>query len=499
MPKEFNFETDPQEINSDVEAPSHAFLTEMHQLLVRHFSQEELKTLCFNLGIDFDDLDAVGRTHKARELVQYMGRRGRIEELTSIMAAERPNLLSKKNIGQLSFGHLYLPTYHGGVFRDEFYFADNQLYLSFYQNSGATSQAISSFESVDVSQIGPLIGVKPIIDTASKLIRIVSEVWEKLAWFHSKPEEMRRNLWPKSLAYARGDLQDLLMNNLIALRSDKNLQVNKKMLDEAERELFVFRVAFSEDLVNLYNHLVKIEKGCFFELNLASPKSLFLACQNELTEIAKLEEVAGIFSALESQFDIQARSKYLLDAQANFARAACDSLCAVRAAQNYLQYLAGFENARRFTLRLYDGEPSFRGNITDSAITYVSTTPWVPGMMGDLHAHILHKTDEDLWKEAKSKFLLETGSMRPVKHDYYSAVEQLLPEIITAIHAAPRRQNVSREEVFELEKMVKNIDFLKPTSTTDVMNTFDKIQNHRIALRSKFGEIYSRLDEAVLK
>ena len=111
----------------------------------------------------------------------------------------------------------------------------------------------------------------------------------------------------------------------------------------------------------------------------------------------------------------------------------------------------------------------------------------------------LHETEKDLWGEAKSKFILETDSMKPEVHDYYSAIEQFLPEIISAIHQAPYRKNVSREQVFELEKMVRNIEFLKPTSTTDVMSTFDQIQNHRIALRSKFGEIYPRLDEVVLK
>lgn len=73
------------------EPQSAAFLSAIHQLLLAHFDEEELKTLCLNLGLSYDDLSANGRAHKSRELVTYLGRRGRLEELRTAVAAARPH------------------------------------------------------------------------------------------------------------------------------------------------------------------------------------------------------------------------------------------------------------------------------------------------------------------------------------------------------------------------------------------------------------------------
>ena len=56
-------------------------VTELYQLLVAQFSVEELQDLCFRLGVDYESLPPVGKTTKARELVLFMQRRGRLDEL----------------------------------------------------------------------------------------------------------------------------------------------------------------------------------------------------------------------------------------------------------------------------------------------------------------------------------------------------------------------------------------------------------------------------------
>jgi len=68
-------------------------LTRLRQLLTAHFSLEELRTLCFDLeGVEYDDLGGEGRANKARELVAYLDRRGRISELIAICSQRRPNV-----------------------------------------------------------------------------------------------------------------------------------------------------------------------------------------------------------------------------------------------------------------------------------------------------------------------------------------------------------------------------------------------------------------------
>jgi hypothetical protein len=64
--------------------------TRAHEWLAAHFNEQELRTLCFKLGIDYDDLVAQGRENKARELVTYMARRSRLDELIAAIQRERP-------------------------------------------------------------------------------------------------------------------------------------------------------------------------------------------------------------------------------------------------------------------------------------------------------------------------------------------------------------------------------------------------------------------------
>jgi outer membrane protein assembly factor BamB len=64
----------------------------LYTLLTNYFDEEELRTLCFNLNVNYDDLAATGRAGKARELVIYLERRGRLSELILLCQQERPYL-----------------------------------------------------------------------------------------------------------------------------------------------------------------------------------------------------------------------------------------------------------------------------------------------------------------------------------------------------------------------------------------------------------------------
>jgi hypothetical protein len=56
------------------------------------FGEEELKTLCFDLGVDYADLPAEGKSGKARELVQYLDRRNRFLECIEAVRQLRPDV-----------------------------------------------------------------------------------------------------------------------------------------------------------------------------------------------------------------------------------------------------------------------------------------------------------------------------------------------------------------------------------------------------------------------
>jgi hypothetical protein len=67
-------------------------LIEYYRKLDKHFNQNELRDLAFQLGIDYDGLPGDGKADKARELVQYLERRGRSPELAAICLQQRPNV-----------------------------------------------------------------------------------------------------------------------------------------------------------------------------------------------------------------------------------------------------------------------------------------------------------------------------------------------------------------------------------------------------------------------
>jgi hypothetical protein len=65
-------------------------LDRLHQTLATRFDREELRTLCFGLGVAYDDLRGEGHSAQARELVTYMNRRGELERLRAAIRAARP-------------------------------------------------------------------------------------------------------------------------------------------------------------------------------------------------------------------------------------------------------------------------------------------------------------------------------------------------------------------------------------------------------------------------
>jgi hypothetical protein len=64
----------------------------LRQILSDRFSSEELRTMCFDLGVDWDDLPARGKSAKARELVAFFERRERIGRLIRIGRQQRPDI-----------------------------------------------------------------------------------------------------------------------------------------------------------------------------------------------------------------------------------------------------------------------------------------------------------------------------------------------------------------------------------------------------------------------
>ena len=66
--------------------------TRLFHSIDSHFNDSELRDLCFELGVDYDNLSGDNKRDKARELVEWMKRYDRLEELTELLTNKRPHL-----------------------------------------------------------------------------------------------------------------------------------------------------------------------------------------------------------------------------------------------------------------------------------------------------------------------------------------------------------------------------------------------------------------------
>lgn len=64
----------------------------LYQDLSDRFSEDELRTLCFRIGVDYENLSGEGKSGKARELVLHLERFSRVNEFVEIGKRIRPDL-----------------------------------------------------------------------------------------------------------------------------------------------------------------------------------------------------------------------------------------------------------------------------------------------------------------------------------------------------------------------------------------------------------------------
>ncbi|MAT97413.1 MAG: hypothetical protein CL608_09750 [Anaerolineaceae bacterium] len=69
------------------------YLVELLHNVNSDFNEQELKELCFELDVDYDDLPGPARKDKCREFIDLLKRQKRIPEFIQICRNKRPNTL----------------------------------------------------------------------------------------------------------------------------------------------------------------------------------------------------------------------------------------------------------------------------------------------------------------------------------------------------------------------------------------------------------------------
>jgi hypothetical protein len=75
------------------------YLAELLQNVKSDYNEQELRELCFELGIDYDDLPGPARKDKCRELIGLLKRQKRLPEFIQLCRNKRPNTLWQKEAG----------------------------------------------------------------------------------------------------------------------------------------------------------------------------------------------------------------------------------------------------------------------------------------------------------------------------------------------------------------------------------------------------------------
>lgn len=75
-----------------VETNQSDFRAKLRQDLTDYFSEEELRTLCFDMALDYESLPAQGKAGKAREIVAQVERNGATTKLIEQCRLLRPNV-----------------------------------------------------------------------------------------------------------------------------------------------------------------------------------------------------------------------------------------------------------------------------------------------------------------------------------------------------------------------------------------------------------------------
>lgn len=97
------------------------YLSTLHKQIDQYFSFSEVRTLCFNLGVDYENIPGDHRSAFIRNLIVSLAKQGRLQELIEEVRAERgfvdwqdvpadfelPSNIAQENIQQVVNYHVY--------------------------------------------------------------------------------------------------------------------------------------------------------------------------------------------------------------------------------------------------------------------------------------------------------------------------------------------------------------------------------------------------------
>lgn len=83
----------PLKMNTyDNESSGQVSKSHLREIITNYFSSTELRTIAFDLDVDYESFSGRGKSETAIDLIQFLERRGRLNELVAIIRSQRPNI-----------------------------------------------------------------------------------------------------------------------------------------------------------------------------------------------------------------------------------------------------------------------------------------------------------------------------------------------------------------------------------------------------------------------
>lgn len=88
-----HLESNPHLIAGErINQQSSSFVFKLHERMAEVYDLNEIKLLCFSLGVDYDELAGNTKSLKIEALITFLRRRGRLDELTARAKEDRPHI-----------------------------------------------------------------------------------------------------------------------------------------------------------------------------------------------------------------------------------------------------------------------------------------------------------------------------------------------------------------------------------------------------------------------
>jgi hypothetical protein len=87
-----NIATTPAQTSSPTAPAPQIDQTSLRKKIMEHFNESELKTLCSDMGIDYEIVPGSGKEDRIRELIDYCRRHGKYDALVAMCREQRPHV-----------------------------------------------------------------------------------------------------------------------------------------------------------------------------------------------------------------------------------------------------------------------------------------------------------------------------------------------------------------------------------------------------------------------